>query len=361
MLVLFCCISSDVEASSEQALRKKALIFGVTGQDGQYLTAFLISQNYEVHGVARHPVNTKNTSYSSDLFIPHVGDIADYFQVLQLIGLIRPDEIYNLAAQSSVKVSFNNPKDTANTNALGVLHILEAVKLLDPEKKMKVFQASSAELYGLSQENLITEKSRLQPCSPYGVAKLYAHAMIINYRESYQIFACNGILFNHESPLRGETFVTRKITLTACRIALGLQDILYLGNLDTVRDWGYAKDYVEAMWLMLQQEQPDDYLIATGKLHSVREFVEQAFQELGIAIAWYGKGVEEYGINKKTGAVIVKVNPQFFRPSESNFLLASTEKAKKGLNWEPKTHFKELVCLMVTADYQKTLGEKTTQ
>ncbi len=359
--ILFTLNAIQASLPSDENTQKKALIFGVTGQDGHYLTELLLNKNYEVHGVARHaPLLAKTSSQQSnqDHFYFHIGDITNYSHLIHLIGTIRPDEIYNLAAQTHVQASFEYPEDTAQINALGTLRILEAVRILDLEKKVKFFQASSSELYGLAQETPQTEKTPFYPRSPYGVAKLYGYWITVNYRESYDIFACNGILFNHESPLRNETFVTRKITLAACRHKLGLQDVLYLGNLDAKRDWGYAKDYVEAMWLMLQHEKSDDYIISTGEGYSVREFVELAFKELDIEIEWRGEGVEEQGIDKKTGEVLVKIDSKYYRPTEVTYLLGKAEKAEKILKWKPKTSFKELVKIMIDADYQKALNEK---
>lgn len=366
-LIYLLFVLHSVQASAtldiSQSHRKKALIFGVTGQDGSYLAEFLLDKNYEVHGVARKPPSLssnhpfKQISSHSQFFF-HVGDINNSVALIQLIGNIQPDEIYNLAAQTHVKVSFDSPEETAETNALGTLRILEVIKLLGLEKKVRFFQASSSELFGLVQESPQTEKTPFYPRSPYGVAKLYGYWITVNYRESYGIFACNGILFNHESPLRGESFVTRKITLAACRYKLGRQKVLYLGNLDSKRDWGYAKDYIEAMWLMLQHDKPEDYVIATGEAHSVREFVELAFKELGIDIEWHGQGIEEYGVNKATGETIVKVDPVYYRPKDIDFLLGKAEKAEKILKWKPRTSFKELVKIMIEADYRKTLAEK---
>lgn len=360
--------ASDPTSNIESIHSKKAIIFGITGQDGAYLTEFLLNKNYEVHGVIRQS-SLPNTSrldslihnisvFNKRLFL-HYGDLTDTMSIFALVQSIQPDEIYNLAAQSHVRVSFDLPEYTAEVDALGPLRILETIKLLNLSKKIKFYQASTSELYGLVQETPQTEKTPFYPRSPYGVAKLYGFWITVNYRESYGIFACNGILFNHESPLRGEIFVTRKITLAACRHKLGLQDVLYLGNLDAKRDWGYAKDYVEAMWLILQQEKPEDYVIAAGETHSVREFVELVFKELGIEIEWHGEGVNEYGINKETGQVIVKIDPQYYRPSEVDLLLGKAEKAEKNLNWKPKTSFKELVKIMVEADYKKVLNEKS--
>lgn len=346
---------------------KKAIIFGITGQDGSYLTEFLLNKNYEVHGVIRHTslVNTTRLNpflqdssiFNKRLFL-HYGDLTDSVSIIDVIQRVRPDEIYNLAAQSQVRISFEVPEFTAEVDGLGTLRILEAIRVLNLSKSVKFYQASTSELYGLIQENPQTEKTPFYPRSPYGVAKLYAYWMTVNYREAYGMYACNGILFNHESPLRGEMFVTRKITLAACRHKVGLQDILYLGNLDAQRDWGYTKDFVEAMWLMLQQGQPEDFVIATGETHSVREFVECAFKELDIEIEWHGSGVDEYGINKATGEIIVKIDPKNYRPSEVDFLLGDATKAEKALNWKPKTSFKELVKIMIEADYKKALGER---
>lgn len=339
--------------------RKKALIFGITGQDGAYLTELLLNKNYEVHGVKRRS-SSPNTSridrfYQESTvenrnFYLHYGDLTDGLSVIGLIKSIQPDEIYNLGAQSHVKVSFEMPTYTAQVDALGTLHILEAINMLGLHKKTKFYQASTSELYGLAQEIPQTEKTPFYPRSPYGVAKLYGYWITVNYREAYQVFACNGILFNHESPLRGETFVTRKITQAACKQKVGSPEILYLGNLNAKRDWGYAKDYVEAMWLMLQQEKPDDFVIATGETHTVREFVELTYKELGIDIEWQGSDLNEQGIDKKTGKILVKIHPRYYRPSEVDILLGKATKAEKILNWKPKTHFKELVKLMVEAD-----------
>jgi len=350
--------------------RKKALIFGITGQDGAYLTEFLLQKNYEVHGVKRRS-SSPNTDRIDQFyqetqkvdrhFFLHYGDVTDPSNIINLVRAIEPDEIYNLAAQSHVKVSFELPSYTAEVDALGTLHILEAIRLLGLTKKTRFYQASTSELFGLVQETPQTETTPFYPRSPYGVAKLYGFWITKNYREAYGIFSCNGILFNHESPLRGETFVTRKITLAACRHKLGLQEVLYLGNLDSKRDWGYAKDYVEAMWLMLQQDTPDDYVVATNEAHSVREFVELAYQEVGIEIEWHGKGAEEYGLDKKTGEMVVKVDPRYYRPTEVEFLLGNADKAKKILHWKPKTSFQELLKIMMESDYKKILKEKQNE
>lgn len=343
--------------------QKKAIIFGVTGQDGNYLTEFLLKQNYEVHGVARNhfPASTKSSPssfHSHPQFFFHQGDITNHSRLTYLIDLIQPDEIYNLAAQTNVKSSFDFPETTAKINALATLGILDSIKTLGLEKKVKFFQASSSELFGKVQEIPQTEQTPFYPCSPYGTAKLYGYWITVNYRESYHMFACNGILFNHESPLRGEDFVTRKITLAACRYKLGQQIVLYLGNLDAKRDWGFAKDYVEAMWLMLQHDKPEDFVIATGEAHSVREFVETAFKELNIEIEWQGQGLQECGIDKATGQVIIKIDPKHYRPNESLFFLGNPLKAKNTLQWKPKTSFKDLVKIMVEADYQKLVNEQ---
>lgn len=354
----------DTETKTET---KKALIFGITGQDGAYLAEFLLNKNYEVHGVIRQS-SLPNTSrlnfllnnpsiFNKRLFL-HYGDLTDSMNVLEVIKNIQPKEIYNLAAQSHVRVSFDLPEYTAEVDALGTLRILESIKLLNLAKKTKFYQASTSELFGLVQETPQSEKTSFYPRSPYGVAKLYGYWITVNYREAYGIFACNGILFNHESPFRGEIFVTRKITLAACKQKLGMQDVLYLGNLDAKRDWGYAKDYVEAMWLMLQQEQPEDYVIASGETHSVREFVELVYKELGIDLEWHGEGIDEYGVDKKTGKTLIKIDAKYYRPSEVDLLLGNAQKAEKNLKWKPKTSFKELVKIMVEADYKKTLREK---
>lgn len=351
--------------SANNEPRKKALIFGVTGQDGAYLTNFLLDKNYVVHGV-RRPSSVSNTARierfiqqiveEGGQFFLHYGDLTDSISITNLIQKIQPDEIYNLAAQSHVHISFELPEYTAEVDALGPLRILDAIKGLGLEKKVKFYQASTSELYGLVQETPQTEKTPFYPRSPYGVAKLFGYWITVNYREAYGIFACNGILFNHESPLRGETFVTRKITMAASRYKLENEGILYLGNLESKRDWGYAKDYVEAMWLMLQQEKADDYVIATGEAHSVREFVELAFKELDIEIEWHGEGVSEYGVDKKTGKIIVKIDPRYYRPSEVDFLLGNPEKAKRIFNWKSKTSFQQLLKIMVEADYNRLLN-----
>jgi len=337
---------------------KKALITGVTGQDGSYLSEFLLKKGYEVHGVMRRSssFNTWRVNHlykdphEKDHFILHYGDMSDATNVIRLIKQIKPDEIYNLAAQSHVKVSFETAEYTANCDGLGVLRILEAVRLLDMIDKVKIYQASTSELFGKVIETPQTEKTPFYPRSPYGAAKLYAYWIIKNYREAYNMFACNGILFNHESPRRGQTFVTRKITMGLSKIKLGKQKKLYLGNIDAKRDWGYAPEYVESMWMMLQQDKPDDYVIATGETHTVREFIEEACKVLDIDLEWKGKGVDEKGIDKKTGETIIEIDPRYFRPTEVNLLLGDASKAQKILGWKAKTKFKELVKIMIDGD-----------
>lgn len=346
--------------------QKVALITGITGQDGSYLAEFLIDKGYEVHGVLRRS-SSFNTGRIEHLYLDewvrdmkrkrlvnlHWGDMTDTSSLIRIIQTIQPDEIYNLAAQSHVKVSFDVPEFTAETDAVGTLRLLEAVRILGMEHKTKIYQASTSELFGLVQETPQKETTPFYPRSPYAVAKLYAYWIMKNYRESYGMFAVNGILFNHESERRGENFVTRKITLAACRIAQGLQDKLYLGNLSSLRDWGYAKDYVECMWLMLQQEKPEDFVIATGEQHTVREFCTLAFKYAGIELEWKGEGLEEKGIDKNTGKVLVEVDPKYFRPAEVQTLLGDTTKARTVLGWNPrKTSFDELVRLMVESDKQ---------
>lgn len=341
---------------------KKALITGITGQDGSYLAEFLLNKGYEVHGIMRRS-SSFNTGRIEHLYIDeyiedmhnkknfylHYGDITDSTNVISLIQKIKPDEIYNLAAQSHVKVSFDIPEYTANVDALGTLRILEAVHLLGLDTK--IYQASTSELYGLVQEVPQSETTPFYPRSPYGVAKLYGFWITKNYREAYDIFASNGILFNHESPRRGETFVTRKITLAAARIKLGKQKKLYLGNLNAKRDWGHAKDYVECMWLILQNDEPDDFVIATGEMHTVREFCDLAFKEVGINLRWEGEGIDEKGIDDETGDVLIEVDPQYFRPTEVDQLLGNPAKAIEKLGWNPtQTPFEKLVKEMVQED-----------
>ncbi|WP_368895316.1 GDP-mannose 4,6-dehydratase [Priestia megaterium] len=351
---------------------KTALITGVTGQDGSYLAEFLLEKGYEVHGLIRRS-SSYNQERLEDLlteeaasallnnsnFHLHYGDVTDALNVTRIIGDIQPDEIYNLAAQSHVRVSFDMPGYTLDVDAKGTLNILEAVRILGLTDKTRVYQASTSELYGKVQEVPQKETTPFYPRSPYGVAKIYGFWITKNYRESYNMFAVNGILFNHESERRGETFVTRKITLAASRIAQGKQQKLTLGNLGSLRDWGYAKDYVECMWLILQHDKPEDFVIATGEMHSVREFVQLAFKHTGIEIEWSGEGLEEKGTNKATGEVIVEIDPKFFRPTEVDQLLGDPTKAKTLLEWNPtKTPFEELVKIMVEADMKKVETEE---
>ena len=346
-------------------MRKKvALITGITGQDGSFLAEFLLEKDYEVHGIMRRS-SSFNTGRIEHLYLDewvrdmkqkrlinlHYGDMTDSSSLIRIIQLVQPDEIYNLAAQSHVKVSFDVPEYTAEADAIGTLRLLEAVRILGLEKKCKLYQASTSELFGLVQEVPQKETTPFYPRSPYGVAKQYGFWITKNYRESYGMFACNGILFNHESERRGETFVTRKITLAAARIVQGYQDKLYLGNLNSLRDWGYAKDYVECMWLILQQEKPDDFVIATGEYHTVRDFCTLAFKTLGVNLRWEGEGVNEKGIDTATGKVLVEVDPKYFRPAEVDQLLGDPTKAKTQLGWNPrKTSFEELVKIMVEHD-----------
>ncbi|WP_153115860.1 GDP-mannose 4,6-dehydratase [Rhodocyclus tenuis] len=337
---------------------KVALITGITGQDGAYLAEFLLGKGYIVHGIKRR-TSLFNTDRIDHLyrdrheqgvrFFLHHGDLTDSSSLIRIIQQTQPDEVYNLAAQSHVAVSFEEPEYTANSDALGALRILEAIRILGLEKKTRFYQASTSELYGLVQEIPQKETTPFYPRSPYAVAKLYAYWITVNYREAYGIYACNGILFNHESPVRGETFVTRKITRALARIKLGLQDCLFLGNMDAKRDWGHAKDYVEMQWLMLQQDKPEDFVIATGVQHSVRDFVNAAAGELGVRISWQGEGVEEIGTDPN-GRVVVKVDPRYFRPTEVETLLGDPSKAKVKLGWAPKTSFEELVAEMVRED-----------
>ena len=345
---------------------KTALITGINGQDGSYLAELLLEKGYFVHGIIRRS-STFNTERIEHLYIEslikdlhlkqqiklHYGDMTDSTNLIRLIQQIKPDEIYNLAAQSHVKVSFELPEYTAETDGIGTLRLLEAIRICGLEQKTKIYQASTSELYGKVQEIPQTETTPFYPRSPYGVAKIYAFWITKNYRESYNIFAVNGILFNHESERRGETFVTRKITLAVARIKQGLQEKLYLGNLNSLRDWGYAKDYVECMWLMLQQEKPEDYVIATGEQHSVREFCELAFKEAGITIVWHGENENERGVCKETGAVLIEVDPNYYRPAEVETLLGNPTKARTQLGWNPtRTSFAELVKIMVSHDME---------
>ena len=338
-------------------MKKKGLITGITGQDGSYLAEFLLNKGYKVHGIKRRAslINTDRIDHlyqdphEQNLnFILHHGDLTDATSLIRIIQEIQPDEIYNLAAQSHVAVSFEEPEYTANSDALGALRILEAIRILKLEKKTKYYQASTSELYGSVKETPQTEKTPFYPRSPYGVAKLYAYWITINYREAYGIFACNGILFNHESPVRGETFVTRKITRALARIKLGVQKDLYLGNLNALRDWGHAKDYVEAQWLMLQQNKPEDFVIATGKQYSVRDFINLASKNLDMKIEWKGKKLKEVG--SYNGKDIIKVDSKYFRPTEVKTLLGDATKAKKKLKWAPKISFAQLVKEMVDED-----------
>ena len=324
---------------------KVALITGITGQDGSYLAELLLETGYEVHGIVRRSslINTHRIDPIYNDINLHYGDMTDAGSIIHIIQKVKPDEIYNLAAQSHVKVSFELPEYTGTVDGLGTLRILEAIRILEMENDVRIYQASTSELYGKVQEVPQTETTPFYPRSPYGVAKLYGYWIIKNYREAYGLHASSGILFNHESPRRGETFVTRKITQGLSRISVGVQDVLYLGNLDAKRDWGHAKDYVEAMWLMLQQDEPDDYVIATGEQHSVREFVELAAPLFGLDIEWVGEGLDEKGVDKITGRSIIEVSEKYFRPTEVDSLLGDATKAKEKLGWEPKTTFKQLV------------------
>ncbi len=341
-------------------IKKTALITGVTGQDGAYLAEFLLNKGYEVHGIKRR-TSLFNTARIDHLFhdthehgkpfFLHHGDMTDSSSLTQIIQKVQPDEIYNLAAQSHVAVSFEEPEYTANSDALGPLRVLEAMRILGLQKKTRFYQASTSELYGLVQETPQKETTPFYPRSPYAVAKLYAYWITVNYREAYGMYACNGILFNHESPVRGETFVTRKITRALARVKLGLQECLYLGNMDALRDWGHARDYVEMMWLMLQQDQPEDFVIATGTQYSVRDFVNAAAAELTMPITWRGTGVDEKGYNA-AGKCIVSIDPRYFRPTEVETLLGDASKARNKLGWVPKTAFKELVVEMVREDFK---------
>jgi len=338
---------------------KTAFITGVTGQDGAYLAEFLLEKGYHVHGLKRR-ASSFNTDRIDHLyqdpheedvrFSLHYGDLTDSTNLIRIIQEIQPDEIYNLAAQSHVAVSFETPEYTANSDALGTLRLLEAIRILGLEEKTRFYQASTSELFGKVQETPQTETTPFYPRSPYAVAKLYSYWITVNYREAYNMYCCNGILFNHESPVRGETFVTRKITRALARIKLGLQKDIFLGNLNAKRDWGHAKDYVRMQWLMLQQQAPEDFVIATGVQHSVREFVEIAAAELGMSIAWQGEGLDEIGIEKKSGKTIVRVDPRYFRPTEVETLLGDPAKAKQELGWEPKITFEQLVQEMVVED-----------
>ena len=348
-------------------MTKKALITGITGQDGAYLAELLLEKDYEVHGVKRRSslFNTDRIDHlyqdphdKNPKFFLHHGDLTDSSSLIRVIQEVQPDEIYNLAAQSHVAVSFEEPEYTANSDALGALRILEAIRILGLEKKTKYYQASTSELFGEVQETPQNEKTPFHPRSPYAVAKLYAYWITINYREAYGIYACNGILFNHESPIRGETFVTRKITRALARIKLHLQDCLYLGNIDAKRDWGHAKDYVEMQWLMLQQDKPEDFTISTGEQHSVREFIEVSAREVDIKIKWKGQGVDEVGIDSETNNIIIRIDKRYFRPTEVETLLGDSTKAKNKLNWYPKISFQELVREMMSKDMEEAKKDK---
>lgn len=346
---------------------KRALITGITGQDGAYLAEFLLGKGYEVHGIKRR-ASTFNTHRIDHLYqdpherdrrlFLHYGDLTDASNLIRVVQQVQPDELYNLGAQSHVQVSFESPEYTANADGLGTLRLLESIRMLGLERKTRFYQASTSELFGKVAETPQTETTPFHPRSPYGVAKLYAHWITVNYREAHGLFACNGILFNHESPIRGETFVSRKVTRALARIHLGLQDCLYMGNLDALRDWGHARDYVEAQWLMLQQETPEDYVIATGVQHSVRQLIEVAAGELGIAIDWQGEGTQELGIVRSSphdsrarpGKSIIQVDPRYYRPAEVDTLLGDPKKARDKLGWTPKTDFKALVSEMIRAD-----------
>jgi len=347
-------------------MKKKALISGVTGQDGAYLSQFLLNKGYEVHGVKRRSsqFNTQRVDHiyvdphvSGAKFFLHYGDVTDSTNIIRIIQEVQPDEIYNLAAQSHVQVSFETPEYTANADALGTLRMLEAIRILNLEKKTRFYQASSSEMFGKVQEIPQTEKTPFYPRSPYGAAKLYAYWMAINYREAYGVFASNGILFNHESPLRGETFVTRKITRAAARIALGLEDCLYLGNLEAKRDWGHAREYVEGMWKIVQHSDPDDFILATNRTTSVRDFVKMAFLNVGMRIEFSGKGESEVGRCAETGKTCVKVDPRYFRPAEVDLLIGNPVKAREKLKWSPKISVEELCKEMVQADYYRAKKE----
>lgn len=345
---------------------KIALITGITGQDGSYLAELLLNKGYEVHGIKRR-ASSFNTDRIDHLYQDphepdvkmtlHYGDMTDATNLIRIIQEVQPDEIYNLAAQSHVQVSFETPEYTANSDALGTLRLLEAVRILGMEKKSRIYQASTSEMFGKAQETPQSETTPFYPRSPYGVAKVYAYWITVNYREAYGMHASNGILFNHESPVRGETFVTRKITRALARIKEGLQEVLHIGNLDSLRDWGHAKDFVAAMWLLLQQDEPDDYVIATGKQYSVRQFIEAAASELEMEVDWQGNGVEEVGIDRNSGKQIVSVDPRYFRPTEVAALLGDPSKAKKVLGWEAKIPFSQLVKEMVAADHDAAMRD----
>jgi len=345
-----------------ESKQKVALISGITGQDGSYLTELLISKGYIVHGIIRrsssfntarieHIYNKEEHSQSPKMIL-HYGDLTDSTCLVKIINQVQPDEIYNLGAQSHVKVSFELAEYTSNVDGLGTLRLLDAIRTCRLDKQVRFYQASTSELYGKAQEIPQNEKTPFYPRSPYGVSKLYAYWIVVNYREAYNMFACNGILFNHESPRRGQTFVTRKITRAVANIYLGHQDAVIIGNLEAKRDWGHARDYVEAMWLMLQQDHPDDYVVSTNETHTVREFVEKAFKVIGVEIVWEGKGVDEVGKDKATGIIRVRVDARYFRPTEVDLLLGDSTKARKILNWKPKVTFDDLVVEMVNADIE---------
>nr|WP_240803321.1 GDP-mannose 4,6-dehydratase [Tepidiphilus succinatimandens] len=348
-------------------MKKKALITGITGQDGSYLAELLLSKGYEVHGIRRRTslFNTDRIDHlyhdphskGFDLTL-HYGDLTDSSSLIRIVQQVQPDEIYNLAAQSHVAVSFEQPEYTANSDALGTLRLLEAIRIAGLEKKTRFYQASTSELYGLVQEIPQKETTPFWPRSPYAVAKMYAYWITVNYREAYGMYACNGILFNHESPVRGETFVTRKITRALARIKLGLQECLYLGNMNALRDWGHARDYVQMQWMMLQQETPEDFVIATGEQHSVREFVELAAKEIGIQVQWEGQGENEKGYDAQTGKCIVAVDPKYYRPAEVETLLGDPTKARQKLGWVPTTSFQELVSEMMQEDMKEAQRDK---
>lgn len=349
-------------------MSKTALITGVTGQDGAYLAEFLLNRGYNVHGIKRRSslFNTERVDHlyrdlhekGADFYL-HYGDLSDSTNLIRIFQDVQPDEIYNLGAMSHVQVSFETPEYTANVDALGCLRLLEAIRILGMERNARFYQASTSELYGKVQETPQNESTPFYPRSPYGVAKLYAHWITINYREAYGLYACNGILFNHESPIRGETFVTRKVTRAVARIKLGLQETLYLGNLDARRDWGHARDYVEGMWLMLQQDAPKDYVLATGEMHSVREMCEIAFGAAGISVEWQGSGIEEKGVCADTERTLVKIDPRYFRPTEVDMLLGDASKAHEELGWKPRHTFVDLIEEMVASDLEKARDERT--
>jgi GDPmannose 4,6-dehydratase len=348
-----------MRAGEASDVNKRALITGITGQDGAYLAEYLLHKGYEVHGVKRRASNF-NTQRIDHLYqdphvpqprlILHYGDLTDATNLIRIVQQVQPDEIYNLAAQSHVAVSFETPEYTANADALGTLRLLEAIRILGLEKRTRFYQASTSEMYGKVQETPQRETTPFYPRSPYGAAKLYAHWITVNYREAYGLYACSGILFNHESPIRGETFVTRKITRALARMRVGLDDCLFLGNLNARRDWGHARDYVRAQWLMLQQREPEDFVIATGQQYSVREFVERAAAELEFQIDWRGKGREEVGVDRTTGRTLVRIDPRYFRPAEVDSLLGDASKARARLGWRPEVSFEDLVKEMVATD-----------